>query len=100
MNRRHLCALVGALFAVGCQSAHQPEEPARASREEVTLALYRQLRLVLERHDELSALEDPAADAEREELVRLAAEIAVRIARIDPQVNMTGLAQEMGPGEG
>jgi len=79
----------------GCRSAPEPDEPAIASRAEVTVALYQQLQLVLERHDRLVNEIDTAAQAEREELVRLAAEIAVRIVRVDPEADVDQLVERM-----
>jgi len=66
-----------------------------ASRAEVTLALYQQLEFVLERHDELLDDLESSAQAEREELVRLAAEIAVRIVRVDPEADVDSLVARM-----
>ena len=88
------CAVL-VLFGA-CRSRPEPQEPATASRAEVTIALYTQLQLVLERHDTLGAAEtDPAAHEEREQLVRLAAEIAVRIVRVDPDADVTRLVERM-----
>ena len=66
-----------------------------ASRAEVTIALYEQLQLVLERHDALVNEIDSSAQAEREELVRLAAEIAVRIVRVDPKADVDAIVDRM-----
>ena len=90
-----LTALLSALLSGGCRAAPEPDEPAIASRAEVTVALYHQLQLVLERHDRLVNNIDTAAQAEREELVRLAAEIAVRLARVDPEADVDRLVDRM-----
>ena len=74
-----------------CQAPLPPEEPATASRAEVTLALYAQLQLVRERHAALAAADSEAAREEQDQLVRLAAEIAVRIFRVDPEADVEGL---------
>jgi len=98
MRRKGLGPLVGAVLVLfgACQSPPEPQEPATASRAEVTIALYTQLQLVLERHDTLSDAEtDPAASTEREQLVRLAAEIAVRIVRVDPDADVARLVERM-----
>ena len=95
---RHLWRLVALAVVVGCtacRSAPESEAPATASRTEVTLALYRQLQFVLDRHDRLTTDLDSAAQAEREELVRLAAEIAVRIVRVDPDADVDRLVERM-----
>ena len=86
----------GVLLLLGaCRSAPAPEESPTASRAEVTIALYSQLQMVLERHNTLSENVDPAAQAEREQLVRLAAEIAVRIVRVDPEADVAQLVDRM-----
>ena len=99
MRRKGLCLLV-ALVAIGIQAACHtpppPEEPTTASRSEVTAALYSQLQLVLERYDELGDSDSEAARDEQDELVRLAAEIAVRIVRVDPEADVNGLVFRMG----
>jgi len=97
MSCRHLGLLAsGVLLLFGaCRSAPAPEETPTASRAEVTIALYSQLQMVLERHNTLSENVDPAAQAEREQLVRLAAEIAVRIVRVDPEADVAQLVDRM-----
>ena len=86
-----------ALFVLGsgCRAPVAPDEPATASRAEVTLALYRQLEFVLRRHDLLAAEIEIESQLEREQLVRLAAEIAVRIVRVDPEANVDNLVLRM-----
>jgi hypothetical protein len=83
------------LVAAGCQAPVEPDEPATASRAEVTLALYRQLEFVLRRHDILATELQRESQLEREELVRLAAEIAVRIVRVDPEADVDALVLRM-----
>ena len=101
MSCRHLWLLAsGVLLLFGaCRSAPAPEEAPTASRAEVTIALYSQLQMVLERHNTLSETlsenVEPAAQAEREQLVRLAAEIAVRIVRVDPEADVAQLVDRM-----
>ena len=100
MRRKGLwlrASLLGCLVLapIACKTSPPPEEPATASRAEVTLALYRQLHLVLERHDELGTKETDLARDEQDELVRLAAEIAVRIVRVDPEADVDGLVFRM-----
>ena len=97
MSRKHLGLLACAVLLLfgACRSAPEPEEPATASRAEVTIALYSQLQMVLERHDTLSEVVDAAAQSEREQLVRLAAEIAVRIVRVDPDADVAQLVDRM-----
>ena len=92
---RRLTAAVLVLCCAACRSAPEPDAPAMASRAEVTLALYQQLEFVLERHDELLDDLESSAQAEREELVRLAAEIAVRIVRVDPEADVDRLVARM-----
>ena len=106
MRRNGLCrsatralrrgALPCVLLLLGaCAAAPAPDEPATASRTEVTIALYTQFQLVLDRHSVLSDVADPAAQDEREQLVRLAAEIAVRIVRVDPDADVRDLVKRM-----
>jgi hypothetical protein len=94
MRRKGLCLLL----ALAACHAPMPmtDEPATASRKDVTLALYRQLQLVLERHQELATEDSELAREEQDELVRLAAEIAVRIVRIDPKADVDGLVFHLG----
>jgi hypothetical protein len=87
-----LIAVVVATTLTACQSRPESEEPATATRAEVTLALWRQFRYVRARHEELEADESEAAREERKELERLALEIALRILRVDPDADLEGLS--------
>jgi len=94
MRRKGLCLL---LALAACHAPPpEPDEPATASRQEVTLALHRQLQLVLERYQQLATDNSEFAREEQDELVRLAAEIAVRIVRIDPKADVDGLVFQLG----
>ena len=93
--RRNGLGLLLALATMACQSPPPPEEPATATRAEVALALHRQLEYVCERHRELAADDSPEAREERDELVRLATEIATRILRVDPQADLDQLVALM-----
>jgi len=95
MARKHLGPLL-VLALAACQTPPPEEEPATASRAEVTMALYRQLEMVLARHDALATEETADARIEQDELVRLAAEIAVRIVRVDPGADVDRLILRMG----
>ncbi|MHC4957549.1 MAG: hypothetical protein ACYTGN_04175 [Planctomycetota bacterium] len=79
--------LVLLLCAAACTTAQPSDTEIEAKREDVTASLYRQLDLVLARQEKLA--DEPTQDAlnERSELLRLAAEIAIRIVRIDPQAD-------------
>jgi len=95
MRGKGLGPLLGAALATlltACQSAPPEEEPATATRAEVALALRRQLHYVRERHETLRDDDSPEARAEKEELVRLAMEIALRILRIDPEADLGALS--------
>jgi len=88
MRRVAVLALLAA-----CVTRAPVQEEVPASREDVTASLYKQLDLVLARQAEIE--NDPAANAEREELLRLAAEIAVRIVRIDPDADVRHLVHRV-----
>ena len=75
------------LLLAACASRPPTETTAAASRADVTASLYQQLDLVLARQAKLADATDGAATRERAELLRLAAEIAIRIVRIDPHAN-------------
>jgi hypothetical protein len=78
-----------------CRSTPQAQDDVSASRADVTASLYRQLELVLARQAELATEPELAARNERAELLRLAAEIAFRIVRIDPQANGESLLERI-----
>lgn len=82
------CALALVLANVSCRTPQPEPEPATATRAEVTDALYRQLELVLERHDNLVLKKTAATADEQGILVELATEIAIRIVRIDPRARL------------
>jgi len=87
------CALAAAV--AGCASVAPEPEETPASRDDVAAALYHQLELVLDREAVLEREGDEAAGQERAELLRLAAEIAVRIVRIDPQADIKDLVERV-----
>lgn len=83
------------LLALASCAARPPEdrEELPANRSDVAMSLYRQLDLVIARHDDLG--DDPGSEREREELRRLAHEIAVRIVRIDPNADVRALVEKV-----
>ena len=82
------------LLALASCAARPPEdEELPANRSDVAMSLYRQLDLVIARHDELGS--GPGSEREREELRRLAHEIAVRIVRIDPNADVRALVEKV-----
>ena len=83
------------LLTAACVHSAPVQEDVPASREDVTASLYKQLDLVLARQATLEANNDPGTAAEREELLRLAAEIAVRIVRIDPDADVRHLVHRV-----
>ena len=84
------------LLLAACTSTPQHPPAASASRADVTASLYLQLDLVLARQAELAVHnDDDAAMRERADLLRLAAEIAIRIVRIDPQANGDALVERI-----
>lgn len=83
------------LLIAACAARKGAEEGPPASRAEVTSALYRQLDFVLARAEELRPATDPAEVREREETLQLAAEIVVRIVRIDPHADVPRLVERM-----
>jgi len=88
---------LGLLPLAGCRSTAPDESELPARRDDVTLALYRQLDLVLARRAELA--DEPDAARERERLTRLAGEIALRIARIDADADVRALLERIEPAE-
>jgi len=86
---RTLLALAPLLVACAAPPPKAPD--AEAGRPQVVEALHRQLDLVLARYAELSGNGDGAAGAERAACARLAVDIAVRIASVDPDADMRQL---------
>jgi hypothetical protein len=80
-------SLVPLLLLAACAGTAPEPADVSATREDVTASLYRQLELVLARQEELASEVGPQAERERQELLRLAAEIAIRIVRIDPEAD-------------
>ncbi|MHC4939615.1 MAG: hypothetical protein ACYTHK_11645 [Planctomycetota bacterium] len=83
------------LALAACKAPPVEEEPATASRAEVTHALHQQWELVCERLDLLATADPEEVRAEQLQLVRLAAEIAVRIVRVDPHADVDALVFQM-----
>ena len=83
------------LLLAACASRPSTPTTAAASRADVTASLYQQFDLVLARQAELADATDGAATRERAELLRLAAEIAIRIVRIDPQADGNALVDRI-----
>jgi hypothetical protein len=83
------------LCAAACTTAQPSDTEIEAKREDVTASLYRQLDLVLARQEELATERTQAALHERSDLLRLAAEIAIRIVRIDPQADGQRLVERI-----
>jgi hypothetical protein len=88
---------VAAGFALlaACASQAPVQEELPASRDDVTAALYAQLSRVLERYAAIVEDEGPAAARERNELRRLADEIAVRIVAIDRDADVDALVAQL-----
>jgi len=83
-----------ALLVAACGAPAVRDEPAAAEREDVCAALYRQLDEVLARRVAIEA-EDETATREREELGRLADDIAVRIVRLDPDADVDAIVRRL-----
>ena len=86
--------LLPLLLGAGCRSAEPPPEEIPAQRSDVVAALYKQLDAVLDRYDALADEETPEAEREREELLRAAREIRLRIVRYDPNADLRALSEE------
>lgn len=82
-------ACATALLLVACAAPRDERGETEAGRPQVVAALYRQLDLVLARRAELARSADP--EAERAECARLALDIAVRIASVDPDADLRAL---------
>jgi hypothetical protein len=80
-----------ALLLLACAAPRDERAELEAGRPQVVAALYRQLDLVLARQAELARSADPAAEAERAACARLAVDIAVRIASVDPDADLRAL---------
>ena len=87
-------ALAWVALLAACASRAPESADLPASRDDVTAALYKQLELVLARHEELAHDETPAALREREELARTAGEISVHLARLDPNADLRTLIEQ------
>ncbi len=83
------------LLLAGCAAAPDSDERVAADREDVKRALYRQLDEVLARRQALAGEEGEAAARERDDLDRLADEIAVRIVRLDPDADVDVLVRRL-----
>jgi len=86
----HLLLLLGA-----CAGTTERDERVAADRTDVKHALYRQLDEVLARRQAIAGEEGDAAAREREELDRLADEIARRIVRLDPDADVDTLVRRL-----
>jgi len=84
-----------ALLLAACAARPQEDSNLPASREDVAAALHKQIELVLERRESLAEKTDAASRREREELLRRAGEIAVRIARVDPHADLKTLVEKL-----
>lgn len=89
-RRLPLLLLLGA-----CAGTAERDERVAADRKDVQHALYRQLDGVLARRQAIAGEEGEAAAREREELDRLADEIAVRIVRLDPDADVDALVRRL-----
>jgi len=83
------------LLLAACSSTRDGDERVAADREDVKHALYVQLDEVLARRKAIAKEEGEAAAREREDLDRLADEIAVRIVRLDPDANVDTLVKRL-----
>lgn len=84
------------LASLGACATRAPvDEELPADRSDVAQSLYEQLDLVIARHDALGRDGDAMAEREREDLRRLAHEIAVRIVRIDPNADVRALVDKV-----
>jgi hypothetical protein len=79
------------ILLAACAAPPGEEERVAADREDVRVALHRQLDEVLARRHAIAGDDSVAAAQEREELDRLADEIAVRIVRLDPEADIDAL---------
>jgi len=94
-KRRGASGLALPLALACCAAApHEPRD-LPATRADVADALRMQFELVLARGDRLRERGGPADEAERDELRRLANEIAERLVRVDPQSRARVLAARL-----
>lgn len=91
MRSRFLCALL----CCACTATAPPKEEYAARRTDVTASLHRQFDLVLARQVELEGREEPGDLAERAELLRLAAEIALQILKVDQFADAESLVKRV-----
>ena len=78
-----------------CAATPPAGDEVPADRRDVAGALYQQFDEVLERRAEIRDDGSEEAQREREELDRLADEIAVRIVRIDPDADVDRLVKRL-----
>jgi hypothetical protein len=77
------------LFALAACTTPEPRSgPLPAKQADVQEALLAQLDLVMKREAELRHDASPQAQAERNELHRMAAEIVARVLRINPEADL------------
>ena len=93
MLRRSSAGLLLCLAACASRAPAPDELPAQ--RDDVAAALHAQLDHVLARQVEIADADGAAAEREREELQRLAHEVAVRIVRIDPGADVDLLVEKL-----
>ena len=94
MRRKSSGACLLLVLSACATRAPAPEE-LPAKRADVAAALYAQLDHVISRQVEIADAKGATAQREREELHRLADEIAVRIVRIDPEANVDLLVEKL-----
>ena len=83
------------LVFAACVAKPPSSEELPADRDDVAVALYKQFDEVLTRRTEIREAEGEEAQREKEELDRLADEIAVRIVRIDPDADVSALVRKL-----
>ena len=88
-------AAIAVVFFTACATPPPEESEVQATRRDVTASLNRQFDLVLAHEKELAKESDAATIEERARLLRLAAEIAIRIVRIDPKADSRRLVERI-----
>jgi len=83
------------LLLAACTAPADREEHVAADRADVTHALHAQLDEVLARRKAIANVEGESAEREREDLDRLADEIAKRIVRLDPDADVDVLVRRL-----